>query len=125
MPNLDWVKYRAACSAAQMFEKLKLEIESDVKTRNDLRPQGTFYGFSIVASGNGFAVILEALNTKKVVTFSLDKERISIQKEDESVLISTVTLNDEGHCLFKTGGLERESWQLRKMALESIFFEGF
>jgi hypothetical protein len=82
----------------------------------------------MVASDNSFTVMLEPDNKNiavKKVTFSIDREKISIKKEDESVLLSTVTLNDEGHCLFKTGGVERESWQLRKMALESIFFEGF
>jgi hypothetical protein len=33
------------------------------------------------------------------------------------------TINDEGKCRLKVGGIEREFWQVRRMALEALFFE--
>lgn len=42
MRDFDWVKGRASCSLETVFEKLKLDVESDIKTRNALneRTQG-------------------------------------------------------------------------------------
>jgi hypothetical protein len=36
---------------------------------------------------------------------------------------ATPTVNDEGKCRLKVNGIEREFWQVRRMALEKLFFE--
>ncbi len=43
MPAFEWVKARAGCSVAQMFQQLRLEVDSDIKTRLALRPAERHY----------------------------------------------------------------------------------
>jgi len=123
--NINWVAVRAECSAMQMFEKLKLEIESDVLIRNDLRPEDRYYGFKFVPSSGSFTVLRQGNRISSAVAFFLDGGQIVVKKDDILIFAATVTLNDDGECIFKVKGEERSSWQVRKMALEDLFFVGF
>jgi hypothetical protein len=128
--TIDWVKERAACSAALMFEKLKQDIVTDVDVRNDLRPKdqvfGVAYGFRVLESNSSFRVLREGnRGISASVIFSLENDDITVKNQDDAVLFTAkVTLNDEGICVFKIKGEERHPWQMRKMALEDIFFSG-
>jgi hypothetical protein len=35
----------------------------------------------------------------------------------------SISLNDEGECRFTIDGKERDSWQIRRTALEGVFFQ--
>ena|ERR1039458_4050676 len=121
--EFSWVRERHSCSAYAMFAKLKLEIEQDVKERNDLRPEERWYGFRVVSHGSTFSVIRDGNRISKVITFSIDNEEIVVKDDqDKVVLKALITLNDERECKFKIDGKEMESWHLRKMVLEEMFF---
>ena len=100
-----------------------LEVNSDIKERNFLRPVGTPYKFEIAEHGESFAVFIEGGDTQEVVTFFLIDKEIVVKYRDGVLFEASLTLNDEGECRFKINGEELESWQLRKRALESLFFE--
>ena len=37
----------------------------------------------------------------------------------------TLTFADEGECRLNVNGEDREFWQVRRMALEELFFRGY
>jgi len=85
MAEFEWVKARSACSVAQMFVQLKLEVEHDVKTRNELRPAQSYYGFKIVAAKDSFAVVREGNQIGANTAFFCHADRIEV-KHDEKPL---------------------------------------
>ena len=126
LQDLDWVRERFSCSLAKIFETLKLHVESDVSSRNALREPGTPYKFSLTNHGNTFTVFSESSSPIKSVVFALLDRSISVSDGDRGKMFeATITLNDEGQCKAKINGQERELWQMRRMALEKLFFETF
>jgi hypothetical protein len=125
--TFDWVTARAKCSAAHMFEKLKMAVSDDVKVRNELVPKdpefGAAYGFSVAESHNAIRVVRESQRGSKTIAFSLEGEEIKVADANGAlVFFATVSLNDEGVCVFKVDKEERELWQVCRRALEDIFF---
>jgi hypothetical protein len=109
-----------------MFEKLKLEVEEDVKQRNDLRQDKAHYGFNFVPHGAAFSVVREGNQIGKSITFNCGSESVIVRNADNGVILTaSITLNDEGVCKFQVDGQDRESWQIRKAALEDILFGKF
>jgi len=122
LDSFDWVSERATCSLLKVYEKLRLEVENDVKTRNSLRPNQIEYEFQLVTSNKSFAVILDAHRFHHSVTFLLVDKYIDVQKEDTLMFRATVHLNNEGDCVLIIGTEEHTLWQVRKKALEQLFF---
>jgi hypothetical protein len=126
--NLNWVEAREQCSPANMFAQLRLEIENDVKTRNGQLPSNSLHRFVFSSTQNSFCVTREVPSQSHAncsVTFGFDGNRISATNNEERKLIfrATLTLGDDGICRFKIeSGELKESWQLRRMALEDLFF---
>lgn len=123
--SINWVKERHSCTALCMFEKLRNEVKADIEQRNALRPEQAHYGFKFVQSDMAiFSVVREGNQIGRVVRFVLKGDTIIAETHDEEIFSAMLTLNDVGECRFKINGDERESWQLRKLALEPMFFEG-
>jgi hypothetical protein len=122
-PNFDWVSARSRCSLMQVFETLKLQVQEDVDIRTKLRPALAEYGFKFLPNADRFTVYLEANRPHWSVVFTLTDKQIEVRDQDNNLLIeATVTLNDEGECRLRVKGEEREFWQVRKMALERLFY---
>jgi predicted membrane GTPase involved in stress response len=123
--NLDWVTARHACSVEEVFERLKAEVQEDVKTREALRPRTedhSHYAFRFRGGPRWFAAFMDGKN-KRGVQFKLEHPRIVVTKADGSFQEATVALNNEGRCVLKVGDTAYESWQFRKLVLEDLFFE--
>lgn len=125
--NFNWVKARAECSVAQMFEMLRLQVGEDVENRNSHPLKLQNCTLKMVPSAKSFSVVFDCdydAYASSSVTFTRTANDIQIRKENEKdpFLVATITLNDEGQCKFKVNGEEKESWQLRRMALEELFF---
>lgn len=122
--TFNWVTERAACSLAAVFEALKLEVQADVKTRMEQRLPGAQYRFSVVSRGGSFTVLLNGNSVQhKSVTFSLTDNSVQVTDLNDKIMFkATLTLNDDGECRFKVDGRERDFWQVRRMALEDLFF---
>jgi len=132
--ELDWVNAFSACSLDSVFQKLKLQVAQDVKARNaQFDPNSTAVGvykykFEMTEHGDRFAVALSGVNLPLVphrtITFALEEKRIAVtnstgRREFDAYL----TLNDEGECRVKIDDAECELWQLRRRALQKLFFE--
>jgi hypothetical protein len=124
--NFDWVTALSECSVAQVFEVLRLQVKSDIETREALRPQThRHYAFKFVSNGRTFAALVEGHKVHRVVRFGLEAQSITVRDDKETVVFTaTTTLNDDGDCRLKINGQERELWQVRKMALEGLLFGG-
>jgi len=124
--NFDWVTARYSCSLTNVFETLKLQIQKDVEIRNKLSPERADYVFKIITKADIFTVFLEGNVTHWGVKFILSSKTvktIEVRDENDKLMIeATVTLNDDGECRLQVNGQERELWQVRKMALEKLFF---
>ena len=112
-----------------MFEALRLEIEKDIKTRNDLlRPaQKQRYSFGMTAVSGGFTVFVEGIaGSHYTVMFTIAEDKVLVRDETgKSVLEAIPTVCDDGKCRLKINGQERKLWQVRKTALEDLFFHAY
>jgi hypothetical protein len=130
--DFDWVTGRANCSLPQMFKKLQMSIAADVEVRNNLispaNRQRLTFSF-VNGSGNRFSVIREeyvllpVAPTSRSVDFVMSNGAISVSEEGTAFLSATVTLNKFGRCVYKVGEEELEVWELRRKALEKLFFD--
>ena len=126
VPKFDWVTERSSCSLPKVFQTLRLEIEEDVKTRNVLRPKNSPYEFLVKEDVGNFTVLLESEDVHRSVIFSLAEHAIVVRDEKSNPMFEvSLTFNDEGECRLKVNGEERESWQVRRMAMEDLLFRGY
>jgi hypothetical protein len=127
--ELNWIKARSECSVGRVFSQLFIEAEQDIKDIN-LLPTTPGYPPPMFAvqrnsAGNCF-VVFEAGNTNAVIDFKFANDHIVIAMPNRKPLKITLTLNNDGACKLKVDGEgEFERWQVRRMALESLFFDRF
>jgi len=132
--KFDWVTERSSCSLPKVFAALRVQIEADVKTRNDLRPGNSPYEFSVKEDAGEFAVLLKAQQLQQSVVFKLADHAILVRTDesnDESnndqsnpMFEVTAAFSDQGECNLKVNGEDRDFWQVRRMALEDLMFRG-
>lgn len=125
-PDFDWVKARSECCAVEVFEKLKGLVQRDVTAINERRKGESVYFKFIPGNSNRFSVAAmhEMDFQRKNVDFTLANEEIVIAGADERPFTVTVGLGDDGECRAKIDGQEYDLWQVRKRALEELFFRG-
>lgn len=124
--NFDWVSAQAACSAAQMFQKLELGAKADVERRNSAVGRTDNWRFEFHGDENSFEIVRIADSSKDsaAVAFTLDGPRINIDGDGVEVRITAVVgINPAGDCRFFVGELEFLGWEVRKQALDQLFFE--
>jgi len=127
--TFNWVLAQANCSAVTVFKSLRTAVGEDVRHRNGLftRKDGwkfevhdddseTFEVVRVVARGSAGA--------SAVVRFLREGSRILIQGDDIEVDITAVlTLDAAGLCRLVVGEAMYSEWEVRRMALELLFFE--
>jgi len=125
--NFDWVTAQAGCSAVQMFQNLQDGAKVDVERRN-LAASGRSdtWRFEFHDGDEGFEVVRIAASSKDgaAVTFALDGPRINIDGDGVDLRITAVVgINPAGECRYFVGELEFLGWEIRKQALDLLFFE--
>ena len=124
--KFDWVAGRAACSLSRIYKTLKLEVEEDVRERNALRPENAPYEFSIVEKENQFEVVLVAIDLRRSVVFCYEEHAIIILDASGNQMFEvTLVFTEDGRCRMKAKEENRESWQVRRMALEDLLFRTY
>jgi len=109
-----------------MFEELKLGIKQDVETFNSGMEDNPLRTIRIAANAKEIKVFpSDEFSTGPSVLFSLAGNVINVSDGDtnKSRFDIFITLNDDGECKFLVEGDERDSWQVRRKALEGIFFK--
>ena len=127
--EFDWVSAQAQCNAGAMFERLRTQVREDVQRRNGLLGRSDEWRFEFDSENDAFEVArvtgsLVDPKVSAVVTFERAGRRILIHSEDIDVDITAiVTLDVSGACRFVVGEAIYSDWELRRMALELLFFE--
>ncbi|HUQ86165.1 MAG TPA: hypothetical protein VM096_01320 [Vicinamibacterales bacterium] len=125
--DFDWVTATAGCSAALMFQQLLDGTRADVERR-----KGATFGrtdhwqFEFHADEESFEVVRVAGSSKDgaVVTFALEGPRITISGDGVDVQMTAVVgINPHGDCRYYIGEGEFLAWEVRKQALDQLFFE--
>lgn len=122
--DFDWVTARHRCSGANMFHQLRLEVEQNIKARNDVceeRQEREKFDFNV--SGEKFSVSRGV--AKKMVDFTLKGDSIFVSGNGLlRPFVGTVTLGEPfGFCRLRVDGIELSRWQFLRMALEDLFFK--
>jgi hypothetical protein len=123
--KFNWVTGRSSCSLPKIFQVLRLQVEEDVKTRNALRPKNSPYEFSVKETGSDFTVFYEAKDVSRSVIFSLAEHGILVRGDKGNEMFEVgLTYTDKGECQLIVNKEPREFWQVRRMALEDLLFQG-
>jgi hypothetical protein len=127
--DFNWVAAQSKCSVAAAFETLRLRVRDDVQRRNGLLGRNDGWTFEFSDEGDEFEVLRthagrSHANVSGVVSFSRNGRRILIHGEDIDVdLTAIVTLDPSGACKLVIGEAMYSDWEVRRMALEHLFFE--
>ena len=126
--NFDWVTAQAGCSVELMFQKLQDGARADVERRSGAnfgRKDNWRFEFH-PDEGDGFEVvrITDSSKTSAVVTFTREGTRIEIAGDGVDVQITAIVgINPHGDCRYYVGEAEYLGWEVRKQALDLLFFE--
>lgn len=121
--QIDWVTERYLCSLPMVFNTLREQVENDVKTRNDRRPESAPYEFSVEEDVGEFTVVRKLAGARKSVTFKLEEHAVVILDHERVQLFEVaVRFTEDGKCQLKAKDEKCEFWQIRRMALEPLMF---
>jgi len=133
--DFNWVAAQAKCSAALMFERLRTGVREDVQRRNGLFNRHDGWKFEFHEDGDEFEVLRvvapgftgssgSAVVVSAVVRFERAGRRIQVLGEGIDIqFTAVVTLDVAGLCLFVVSEAMYSEWEVRRMALEQLFFE--
>jgi hypothetical protein len=128
--DFDWVSAQAKCNAALVFEGLRTRVREDVQRRNGMFDRRDSWKFEFHEDGDAFeasraaASGLRGSNVAAHVRFERAGRRIHVQGEAIDVdFTAVVALDVTGLCRFVVGEAMYSEWEIRRMALEQLFFE--
>ena len=122
--ELNWVDARAECSLAEMFKSLELGVHEDVERRVSLLKPEEQLMFRAVSRARRFSVVCESNEFEpRAVDFSCTGREITVSAGGEVKFTATIALANSGRCKFIVNEKELEQWQVRRMALEDLFFD--
>ncbi len=117
--DFDWVKALGDCSVSFEFEKIKSDVRRNTKRRNSDYPSDPDKWKAREGVG-----IIHVSTGRRCVTFKIEHECIMVTgfKHNDQLRL-TLTLDDDGDCLFKINGEGLyKRWQVIRRALEPLFF---
>ena len=125
--DFDWVGAQGGCSIEAMFQKLQDGVSADVEKRNGAafgRKDGWRFEFH-EDEGEGFEVVRSGGSSKGAhVTFVREGTRIEISGDGVDVQITAIVgINPHGDCRYYVREGEFLGWEVRKQALDLLFFE--
>ena len=128
--QFEWVSAQAECTTAVMFERLRVGVRQDVERRNALVGLDGGSRFEFSEDGEAFDVArLEGSRftdpkIAALVRFERAGRRINVRGEDVDVDFTAIlTLDPAGQCRFVVGEALYAEWELRRLALELLFFD--
>ncbi len=125
--DFDWVSAQAKCSAASLFERLRTRVREDVQRRNGIFNRQDGWKFEFHEDDEGFEVVRTVGSGSAagvLVRFERAGPRIYVRGEDIDVdFTAVVTLDVTGLCRFVVGEAMYSEWEMRRLALEQLFFE--
>ena len=126
--DFNWVDAQANCNAASMFVRLQAGVVQDVRRRNGLLGRNDGLTFEVYEDTGEFEVTRVVApgsrGSDAAVKFQHAGRRIHVHSEDVDVdFTAVVALDTTGVCRFVVGEAIYSEWEIRRMALEHLFFE--
>lgn len=126
--DFDWVSAQAGCGTEAMFERLREGARKDVERRNNAGfGRQDHWRFELhVDDDDNFEVtrVSESSKSGAFVTFEREGPRINIAGDGVDVQFTAIVgINVSGDCRFFVGEHEYLAWEVRKLALDLLFFE--
>lgn len=126
--ELNWVEIRANCTPAKILTQLCYGVEKDINARCAFltpKQKDDCVGFSIEKLGSdAFVVNRSGVNVVSSVQFKLAHPGIVVSNDKgQTILAASLTVSDQGRCMLSVSGVPLEHWQVRRRALESLFFD--
>lgn len=126
--DFDWVAAQANCNAASMFVRLQASVVQDVRRRNGLLGRNDGWTFEVYEDTGEFEVTRVVASgfrgADALVKFQHAGRRIHVHSEDVDVdFTAVVALDATAMCRFVVGEAIYSEWEIRRMALEHLFFE--
>jgi len=128
--DFDWVSAQAECTPSALFERLRAGVQQDVERRNALVELEDGARFEFSEDSEAFDVTrLEGARfgdarIAALVRFERVGRRINVHGEDVDVDFTAVpALDQSGQCRLVVGEALYTEWEIRRMALELLFFD--
>jgi hypothetical protein len=125
--DFDWVSAQSGCTTEHMFKALLEGARKDVERRNAASGRADGWKFEVhVDDDDNFEVTRIAGGSKAsaFVTFERAGPRINITGDGVDVeLFAVVSINANGECRYYIAEHEYLGWEVRKLALDTLFFE--
>ena len=128
--QFQWVSAQAECTATVMFERLRVGVKEDVERRNALVGLDDGSRFEFSEDGEAFDVArledsrFSNAKIAALVRFERTGRRINVRGEDVDVDFTAILILDPaGQCRFVVGEALYAEWEVRRMALELLFFD--
>jgi len=126
--GFDWVTAQAGCTTEVMFERLQDGARTDVDRRNAVGGGGSDkWRFELnVDDDLSFEVarVADSSSASAFVTFEREGSRINVTGDGVDVRFTAITgINPAGECRYFVGEHEYLAWEVRKLALDLLFFE--
>lgn len=125
----NWVQARGGCSLSASFQVLREMIDNDVKAANALKRHSLVFELNVQAAGKLIVIRhhdIGGIDDSATVVFEMLADKITVSARTaaaSAVLFSMAPfLNEDGECRFGVNGQDLEFWQVRRMALEDLFF---
>ena len=127
--DFDWAAAQANCNAASMFVRLQAGVVQDVRRRNGLLARNDGLTFEVYEDTREFAYTTRVVasgfrGSDAAVKFQHACCCIHVHSEEVDVdFTAVVALDTTGVCRFVVGEAIYSEWEIRRMALEHLFFE--
>jgi hypothetical protein len=121
--TFDWVKARGECSIENVFQIVCLDIESDVRRRNEHLSKGLTPFNTRYDDRGALVVFRRTRETLRIIRFSPTENgiRVTDDKEKKPIVEATLTLCDDGKSNAVTAGLDVKTVFAQRFGL---FLEG-
>ena len=125
--DFDWVTAQAGCRIELMFQRLLEGARKDVDRRNAAGfGRHDKWRFEVNVDGDSAFEVArsgESSRNSAVVTFEREGPRINIAGDGVDVQLTAIAaINASGECRYFVGEHEFLGWEVRKLALEPLFF---
>jgi hypothetical protein len=119
-----WVTATARCSPFEVFKLLQKGAEQDVADRMESRKPNESVAFRLsIVRQDCFMVLRDGPRISSCIEFTWSESGIQVRGDENQLLLdASLTLNDDGECRLRIGKELLTFWQLRKRALEDLFF---
>ena len=126
--DFDWVTAHATCNASSMLDRIRAGVTEDVRRRNVQIGEDGYPQFDVADGDDESAFDVSRLEdpdrVSAFVTFRREGRRILVAGDGVDVdLTIVVTVDSSGSCRCVIGEAMYSEWEVRRMALEQLFFD--